>query len=107
MCLKVSETRSMAKNEETLKKLIEIVGLENVITDDQRLPWGKDYTKAFTPDPGPIVFPQTTAQVSEVLKYCHNNNMAVVPSGGRTGLSGGAVATKKEVVLSTRRMSKV
>src|ERR1700683_3159180 len=82
-----------------------IVGKDNVITDDQKLVWAKDYTKAFTPNPGPIVFPQTTEQVSDILKYCNNQKIAIVPSGGRTGLSGGAVATKGEIVLSTKRMT--
>ena len=83
------------------------MGPENIITDDQKQVWAKDYVKAFTPNPALIVFPQTTSQVSEALKFCHKNKIAVVPSGGRTGLSGGAYATNGEVVISTRRMTKV
>jgi glycolate oxidase subunit GlcD len=84
-----------------------LIGSENLISDDQKIPWGTDYTKAYTPNPEYILFPQTTAQVSEILKYCYKNKISVVPSGGRTGLSGGAVASKGEIVLSTKRMTKV
>lgn len=84
-----------------------IVGKTNVITDDGKIPWAKDYTKAYTPAPLLVVFPQTTEEVSEILKVCHKNKIAVVPSGGRTGLSGGAVAAHQEVVISTNRMKKI
>jgi glycolate oxidase subunit GlcD len=93
--------------EKIISALTKIVGIENVVTDEQKTQWAKDYTKAFKPDPGPIVFPESTKQVSEILKFCYQNEISVVPSGGRTGLSGGAVATNKEVVLSTRRMTKI
>jgi FAD/FMN-containing dehydrogenase len=84
-----------------------IVGKENVITDEQKLNWAKDYTKYFTPNPLLIVLPKTTKEVSECLKYCTKNKLAVVPSGGRTGLSGGAVAANQEVVISTSRMKQI
>jgi glycolate oxidase subunit GlcD len=84
-----------------------IVGSTNVIANEQKEAWGKDYTKAFKPNPSVIILPETTEQVSEVLKYCSAHKLAVVPSGGRTGLSGGAVAAKNEVVISTSRMKKI
>lgn len=54
-----------------------------------------------------IVLPLTTEEVSQVLAYCHANELAVTPSGGRTGLCAGAVASEGEVVLSLSRMSKI
>ncbi|MDZ4677481.1 MAG: FAD-binding oxidoreductase [Oligoflexia bacterium] len=94
-----------------MKTIIEdfhsIIGSENVISDDQKTAWGKDYTKAYTPDPLLAVLPKSTDEVQEILRYCHKNKISVVPSGGRTGLSGGAVATQKEVVISTARMKKI
>jgi FAD/FMN-containing dehydrogenase len=69
--------------------------------------FGKDWTKVFAPKPSAIVFPRTTQEVSEFLKICSENEIAVVPSGGRTGLAGGAVAARGEVVLSLSRMTRL
>ncbi|MFO0596683.1 MAG: FAD-binding oxidoreductase [Myxococcaceae bacterium] len=66
--------------------------------------YGKDWTKVFTPAPSLLVRPRSTAEVSSFLKLATEHGVAVVPSGGRTGLSGGAVAAKGEVVLSLERM---
>ncbi len=54
-----------------------------------------------------IVLPATTEQVSKIARYCSEHSLALVPSGGRTGLAGGAVAANKEVVISLNRMSKI
>lgn len=69
--------------------------------------FGKDWTKVFAPRPCAVVFPRTTAHVSTVLRWAHGRGVAVVPSGGRTGLAGGAVAKDGELVLSLARMSRI
>ncbi len=66
--------------------------------------FGKDWTRVFEPAPSVIVFPTSTEEVSRLLKLCTQHRMAVVPSGGRTGLAGGAMATEGEVVLSFEKM---
>ncbi|MCC6277926.1 MAG: FAD-binding oxidoreductase [Oligoflexia bacterium] len=90
-----------------INDLERIVGKAHLITDDSKYSLAKDYTKAFTPDPLLILQPGSTEEVQETLKYCNLKGISVVPSGGRTGLSGGAVATQKEVVLSLSRMNKI
>ena len=69
--------------------------------------YGKDWTKVFPPAPSAIAFPRTTEEVSNFLKLCSLNQIAVVPSGGRTGLSGGSVATNGEIVLSLTKMNRL
>lgn len=69
--------------------------------------YGKDWTKTYLPKPCAIAFPRTTEEVSKLLKLCSENKIAVVPSGGRTGLSGGAMASNGELVLSLTRMNKI
>lgn len=69
--------------------------------------YGKDWTNVYPAKPSAIAFPRTTQQVSDFLKICSRQKMAVVPSGGRTGLSGGAVAAHGEVVLSLSKMNKI
>jgi FAD/FMN-containing dehydrogenase len=69
--------------------------------------YGKDWTKVFTPAPSLLVRPRSTDEVSKFLKLASAHDIAVVPSGGRTGLAGGAVARNGEVVLSMERMRKL
>ena len=51
--------------------------------------------------------PQSTEEVSAVLRYCNENRLAVVPQGGRTGLVGGSVPVHDEVILNTQRMNRI
>src|SRR5688572_15931062 len=69
-------------------------------------PYGSDWSR--TPaNPGPVCLPSTVEQVARILAACSELKMPVVPSGGRTGLVGGAVAARGEVVLSLTRMNKM
>ena len=74
---------------------------------DELQTFGKDWTKVFPPHPSAVVFPRSTDEVSQFLQLCSKHKVAVVPSGGRTGLSGGAVASHGEVVLSLTRMNRM
>jgi len=56
--------------------------------------YGKDWTKVYAPAPCAIALPRTTAEVAHILAFCNDSKLAVVPSGGRTGLAGGAMAAK-------------
>ncbi|MBK7397448.1 MAG: FAD-binding oxidoreductase [Myxococcales bacterium] len=69
--------------------------------------YGRDWTKVHTPSPSLLVRPRTTDEVSRFLRLASAENVAVVPSGGRTGLAGGAVAARGEVVLSLERMRRM
>ncbi len=69
-------------------------------------PYGGDWTR-LTGKPLLVFLPKTTEQVSLILKSCNQLKIPVVPSGGRTGLSGGAVVTQSEVVLSLSRMNQM
>jgi FAD/FMN-containing dehydrogenase len=69
--------------------------------------YGKDWTKVFAPSPCAIAFPKTTAEVAHLLRLCNEAALGVVPSGGRTGLAGGAVAANGEVVLSLAKMRRI
>ncbi|HEX4336844.1 MAG TPA: FAD-binding oxidoreductase [Polyangiaceae bacterium] len=66
--------------------------------------YGRDWTRVYEPSPSAIALPRTTEEVSTLLRACNDAGVAVVPSGGRTGLAGGAVAKDREIVLSLSRM---
>ncbi|MGJ8667868.1 MAG: FAD-binding oxidoreductase [Oceanococcus sp.] len=84
------------------------LGSEQVLTEDWALQsYGVDRTTQWPPKPIAVVRPTTIEQVQSVLHLANQHGFAVVPSGGRTGLSGGAVAANGEVVLSLDRMNKL
>ena len=69
--------------------------------------YGHDWTRRWTPAPLAIAFPASVEQVQAIVRWANANAVAIVPSGGRTGLSGGAVAAHGELVVSLERMSRV
>jgi FAD/FMN-containing dehydrogenase len=69
--------------------------------------YGKDWTKVTPPAPSAIALPRTTEEVSRLLALANRHRVAIVPSGGRTGLAGGALAAKGEVVVSLARMRRM
>lgn len=68
--------------------------------------YGRDWTRRWTPAPLAIALPGSVEEVQAILRWASAQQVAVVPSGGRTGLSGGAVAAHGELVLSLERMNK-
>ncbi len=66
--------------------------------------YGRDWTRVYAPKPSLLVRPMSTDEVSRFLGLCHLHHVPVVPSGGRTGLAGGAMAASGEVVVSLERM---
>uniref|UniRef100_A0A1A8JFA1 D-2-hydroxyglutarate dehydrogenase, mitochondrial n=1 Tax=Nothobranchius kuhntae TaxID=321403 RepID=A0A1A8JFA1_NOTKU len=54
-----------------------------------------------------LLRPQTTEEVSQILRYCSSHNLAVNPQGGNTGLVGGSVPVYDEIILSTSLMNNI
>jgi len=69
--------------------------------------YGRDWTKVHDPAPTAVVFPRSAEDVCRLLPLADRHGMAVVPSGGRTGLAGGAVAARGEIVLSLEKMRRM
>ena len=69
--------------------------------------WGTDWTRGFDVAPLAIVFPECVEEVVAITHLANERGFGLVPSGGRTGLSGGAVATNGEVVVSFDRMNRI
>ncbi len=57
--------------------------------------------------PAAVVFPQTTQQVSEILRLASLAGFPVVARGAGTGLSGGAISPENGVVLAFARMNRI
>ena len=54
-----------------------------------------------------VLRPDSTEQISKILKYCNDKMLAVVPQGGNTGLVGGSVPVFDEIVINVQRMNNI
>lgn len=95
----------MQKIIDTLKNIIPAA---NIKTSSEDLKYyGKDWSMYFEPKPSVVVFPETEKQVADIIQWARQQKVALVPSGGRTGLSGGATAINGECVVSFEKMNKI
>lgn len=77
-------------------------------TDSDSLKYyGKDWTTYFDIKASAILFPESTNDVVEIVKWARKNKISLIPSGGRTGLSGAACALNGEVIVSFEKMNRV
>jgi FAD/FMN-containing dehydrogenase len=90
------------------KRFTDIMPTSRVLSDIQsRTFYGRDWLKDFTPNPSLVLLPESHDEVQAIVQRCASEEIAIVPSGGRTGLSGGATATQGEVVVSLERMRSI
>lgn len=69
--------------------------------------YGRDWLKDWAPAPAAILFPESVEDVRKIVEAANTRRVALVPSGGRTGLSGGAAATNGEFVVALERLNKI
>ncbi len=69
--------------------------------------YGLDWTRAHEPKPSAVVLPKTIEDIQKLVLFANEHDLALVPSGGRTGLSGGAVAANGEIVIAMDLMNQV
>lgn len=98
----------MQLTQDILKKLEIIVGQSFVFTDiETRNHYGHDETEDYVFPPNVVVKPSTALEISEILKIANQYKIPVVPIGGRTGLSGGALSVQGGIGLSIERFNKI
>ena len=68
---------------------------------------GRDWSDLPFARPSAVVFPETAEQARELVLAASKHGIPLVPSGGRTGLSGGAMAPSGEVIVSFDRMRRI
>src|SRR5689334_18158370 len=54
-----------------------------------------------------LLQPESTKEVSEMLRICNDYNLPVVPHGGLTNVVGGAITKSNEIALSLERMNEI
>jgi glycolate oxidase len=101
------EAEVLARRAEIAGALRSIVP-DGVICEERELKaYESDGLTAYRQPPLVVVLPETTAQVSQVLAWCHREGIKVVPRGAGTSLSGGALPLADGVLLGLARMNRV
>ena len=96
------------RKSEIVKKLSKLTNIENVLSEaDELRPYETDALSVYTQTPLAVVLPENTEEVSEILKYCHSENIKVVPRGAGTGLSGGALPLQDAILLGLGKFNKI
>lgn len=105
----VAATHQQLQTDEALiEELRDIVGDENVLSEpDELLVYECDGLPQHKHLPRAVVFPNSTEETSEVLALLHDEGVSFAPRGAGTGLSGGALAINRGVVIELARMRKI
>ncbi|HLL70065.1 MAG TPA: FAD-linked oxidase C-terminal domain-containing protein [Pyrinomonadaceae bacterium] len=105
--LERGRARTAASDEDVLASLREIVGADNVLIDEEKVePYAADAVKEKFP-PEAVLLPQTTAEVSAILRLANERLFPVTARGGGVGYTGGAVPVEGGVVIGTDRMNRI
>jgi glycolate oxidase len=98
----------LARRHSIVAELRTIVPGEGVIDAEREMrPYESDGLTAYRQLPMVVVLPETTKQVSEVLRYCHGASIKVVPRGAGTSLSGGALPLEDGVLLGMAKFNRI
>ena len=102
------EKSIISNRDEIVSDLEKIVKSENILShQDEMRPYETDALAAYTQSPMLVVLPETLKEVSEVLKYCNENKIKIVPRGAGTGLSGGALPLEDCILLAMGKFNKI
>lgn len=102
------DSEILARRAEIAEALRAIVPGEGVIVaEDELRAYESDGLTAYRQIPMIAVLPETTEQVSRILRYCHDNGIKVVPRGAGTSLSGGALPLADGILLGLGKFNRV
>jgi glycolate oxidase len=98
----------LGRRDRIVAALRSIVPGEGVIAGEHEMrPYETDGLTAYRQLPMVVVLPETTQQVAEVLRYCHDEGIKVVPRGAGTSLSGGALPLGDGVLLGMAKFNRI
>jgi FAD/FMN-containing dehydrogenase len=85
-----------------------IVGPEHALTDpDQQLPYLREWRDMYEGRASVVLRPGSTEEVAKILALANEHGIPVVPQAGNTGLVGGQIPMRGEIVLSVGRLKRV
>ncbi len=89
------------------RELVRIVGEDGVLTSPMSLEAYAYDSSPFYYLPDVVVFPRSTAEVSQVLTLAARHNIPVIPRGAGTNLSGGSIPPQGGMVVVLTRMNRI
>ncbi|MFD1186625.1 FAD-binding oxidoreductase [Pontibacter rugosus] len=95
---------------EAIEAFASIVGQEYIVLPaaaEDMMRYTHDETEDLRYEPEVVLKPANASEISRIMQYCYENMIPVTPRGAGTGLSGGALAIHKGVILSTERLNKI
>ena len=100
---------TLAKRVEIAAALSRIVPAEGgvIVDEDELRPYESDGLTAYRQPPLVVVLPETVEEVRRILRYCHENEIKVVPRGAGTSLSGGALPLADGVLLAMAKFNRI
>lgn len=108
------DSRFKQLDENDVKFFRDLLGSESAVIDgvtkdssDDLEGYNSDWMRKYRGQARLVLKPESTEQVSEIMKYCNDNMIAINPQGGNTGLVGGSVPVFDEVVVNLGRMTKI
>jgi FAD/FMN-containing dehydrogenase len=100
--------RQTTLSPELVARFAAIVGREHALTDpDQQLPYLREMRDMYQGRSSLVLRPGTTEEVAKILALAHEHGIPVVPQAGNTGLVGGQIPMRGEILLSVARMKQV
>lgn len=97
-----------AVTSEHIEQFQKMLSADRILTDEENLlRCASDETEDFVFRPHVVLQPVSTEEISKIMKFCYEQNMAVTPRGAGTGLSGGALPVSGGIVLDMKRMNKI
>jgi len=102
------DTSVIARRDEIIATMREIVPGEGVIVDEDELRvYECDALSAYRQLPLIVVLPETVEQISRILRYCDETGVKVVPRGAGTSLSGGSLPVADGITLALGKFNKI
>src|SRR5260370_9325779 len=103
-----ASTAQLETHDSLIQELREIVGEENVLSEpDELLVYECDGLPQHKHPPRAVVFPNSTEETSDVLQLLAGEGVSFAPRGAGTGLSGGALAINRGVVIEIARLRRI
>ncbi len=99
---------ALARRQAIVSALSRAIGQGTLVSGDSGLrAFETDALTAYRTIPLAAVLPQTTAEVSRILRFCNENSIKVVARGAGTSLCGGALPLEDCIVIGLSRMNRV
>ncbi|MDT7973417.1 MAG: FAD-linked oxidase C-terminal domain-containing protein [Armatimonadota bacterium] len=100
--------RAKMQRDALVRELQSIVGADGVIAQPSELVvYETDGLSVFKHPPDLVVFPRSTEEVVAVVRLLRRYRLPIIPRGAGTGLSGGALAERGGILITTTRMKRI